>query len=607
MPGTAAGSAQHGPGHIRNAHKPMAPVPPSGQGASSNTRSGSSSSGNYPDVTAGIADIYEPGNTSQTNLIEPESVVPDYPMDSLPRPVSTRSLPNQDNVSMNQNLDPNRNIPRTSHRISEPGQTVVAASSLSSSTGNLQVPVHIPVSTVPGRIPAEVPSQVYSMAHSSHSLTPPVVSQSSVNVNVSHAHAQPVPLSGDPRQIRTQDINVGIVSRLDHQRQGGNILPDLVAHSQPPPPSRQTSSSQRPQVPLDPRIAQGHRYTEQHSRHRHRDRRQQGRSRRHSHRHSQQMSEEPCKESCYKCLAVGTSFRWILVVLSLLGVCCVVTGIVLAALHAAGNSFLFLAIMFIGLGVLLVVVVGVGWKCTPRGHEPLHALFNLGDFRHNRRSRRQRHHRRDGRWHGSMYPEFQYRRPPPSYNASMQEYQHQLMVAQQNPTPDIYDPENIPDEDYSLPSSPPPSYRSRASTVRAGIQITFPPNQGGDYPDSRPPTYRSHPSNTLQGRHSRPSLSRDDDDDIENAAPADVAFTGSAVIVDTNATSNATNIQISPSLVSNQNVTVSVTTVSVTTSPATQSAQLPPEQGQSSASPSEAVDIVDPVGEGEADRVETAL
>jgi hypothetical protein len=61
------------------------------------------------------------------------------------------------------------------------------------------------------------------------------------------------------------------------------------------------------------------------------------------------MSEEPCKESCYKCLAVGTSFRWILVVLSLLGVCCVVTGIVLAALHAAGNSFLFLAIMFIGM------------------------------------------------------------------------------------------------------------------------------------------------------------------------------------------------------------------------------------------------------------------
>lgn len=58
-----------------------------------------------------------------------------------------------------------------------------------------------------------------------------------------------------------------------------------------------------------------------------------------------------------------------------------------------------------GLGVLLVVVVGVGWKCTPRGHEPLHALFNLGDFR--RRSRRPRERRRrDGRWYGGKEGEF---------------------------------------------------------------------------------------------------------------------------------------------------------------------------------------------------------
>lgn len=55
-----------------------------------------------------------------------------------------------------------------------------------------------------------------------------------------------------------------------------------------------------------------------------------------------------CKEPCVKCLLTLTSFRWVLVVLSLLGVLCVVTGIVLAALHAAGSSFLFLAIMFIG-------------------------------------------------------------------------------------------------------------------------------------------------------------------------------------------------------------------------------------------------------------------
>lgn len=55
----------------------------------------------------------------------------------------------------------------------------------------------------------------------------------------------------------------------------------------------------------------------------------------------------PCKEPCVKCVVTITSFRWVLVLLSVLGVCCVVAGIILAALHAVGNSFLFLAIMFI--------------------------------------------------------------------------------------------------------------------------------------------------------------------------------------------------------------------------------------------------------------------
>ncbi|GFO09752.1 hypothetical protein PoB_003625700 [Plakobranchus ocellatus] len=55
-----------------------------------------------------------------------------------------------------------------------------------------------------------------------------------------------------------------------------------------------------------------------------------------------------CKEPCVRCVVTVTSFRWVLIVLSVLGVCCVVTGVVLAALRAAGNSFLFLAIMFIG-------------------------------------------------------------------------------------------------------------------------------------------------------------------------------------------------------------------------------------------------------------------
>ena len=95
-----------------------------------------------------------------------------------------------------------------------------------------------------------------------------------------------------------------------------------------------------------------------------------------------------------------------------------------------------------------------------------------------------------------MYPEFRYRRPPPSYNAAMQDYQQQLAMAQ------IRHPEESNSDNYSLPRSPPPTYRSRAGTVRAGIHITFPP-QRPDFPASGPPTYRSHAD---PAERSRPSL-----------------------------------------------------------------------------------------------------
>ncbi|KAL3875637.1 hypothetical protein ACJMK2_033567 [Sinanodonta woodiana] len=184
----------------------------------------------------------------------------------------------------------------------------------------------------------------------------------------------------------------------------------------------------------------------------------------------------------------------------------------------------FLSPICQSLGVLLVVVVGVGWKCTPRGHEPLHALFGIGEFRRRGHSRHRGHRSRDGHWHGGvLYPEFQYRRPPPTYSASMQEYQHQLMLAQQRHGSGSYDPDNLPVEDYSLPSSPPPSYRSHSSTLRTGIRITFPPNN--EHPNSRPPTYRSHVG-TLGHSHQRPSLPREEVDSGDPTAPSDVAFTG---------------------------------------------------------------------------------
>ncbi|KAH3863851.1 uncharacterized protein LOC127866674 [Dreissena polymorpha] len=603
---------------------------------------GGHTSVNTPDVTADIIDIYEASHSetsTNASVSDGVSVAPDYPMDSLPRHTSTHSLPGT-GVQRERREAP---APPRSHSSNvamsnvvvasqgaERGLTHLPPSSLSTSAGNIASPV-IPVLHSPSRPPVitHIPMHSLPHAHLGAASSPAVVSPSNINVHVSGEGivSIPSPVSvnglGNSRSVVPPNFNTGVV-RMDRHSSSGNMLPDVVSHSQQALSPRPTHASPRPTRPNIPQSEsrhselRDHRHSsEPHGRHRH-THGHRHRSHRHS-RHQNLSEEEPCKESCMKCLAAGTSFRWILVVLSLLGVCCVVTGIVLAALHAAGNSFLFLAIMFLGLGVLLVVVVGVGWKCTPRGHEPLHALFHLGEFRrHSRRRRTRTHERRRGgnRWYGgSMYPEFQYRRPPPSYNASMQEFQQQQHQQPASPhTPDLYDPNSDPNsdpaEDYSLPSSPPPSYRSRASTVRAGIQITFPPNQGGDFPDSRPPTYRSHPSNTLHTRHTRPSLSRDDDDLYDHdPAPADVAFTGSTVFVDTNNSQCGTSIHINPVMAANQNVTVSVTTVSVTTSAPVVTPHVHAEGAGSSALPSDSfgTEIVDPVGEGGLDREVTQL
>lgn len=591
-------------------------------------------SGNSPDVTADIVDIHVSFPVSadcQRNRVDnedPYGISPDYPMDSLPRQsgshtgisnlpsssgvVRTSQTSNQsrmnvdsrtivstsDTLRTSQTSNSSTSNANTRHIVSSGDIVQPVSRSLSSSVRNVAIPV-LGTTAAPIRIPISLHPHLYSSPHSSHATSAPVVSVSNINVNVSNG-ATPVAVAGasNSRRIQTHNLDVGIVSRLDHHQQCANILPDIVAHSQSPatqqPIPRVSTEGVHSRTSPVQRLADSH----SHRQHRHNHRNG------HSHRQHSASIENPCKESCMKCLAVATSFRWILVVLSLLGVCCVVSGIVLAALTESRNSYLFLAIMFIGLGVLLVVVVVVGWKCTPRGREPIHALCNLGNY-HHRDSRRHRlHHRRDRGWHGGpVYADFQYHRPPPSYNDSMQEYQQQIALVQQSLPNDIYDPNHIPEEDYSLPSSPPPSYRSRASTVRAAIQITFPPNRGSDNPESRPPTYRSNPANTLPGRHRRPSLTRDSDHNSD-PAPADVAFTGSSFIVDTNISPNSSSIHISPSLVSNQNVTVSVTTVSVSSNQSVPSPFVTVMQDQASA---ETLNSVDPVGEDEADKVDTAF
>jgi len=57
-----------------------------------------------------------------------------------------------------------------------------------------------------------------------------------------------------------------------------------------------------------------------------------------------------CSRSCcLRFLMAITSFRWILLFFAMIGVSCIISGIVLGSLHmAVGNSFLTLSIMFIG-------------------------------------------------------------------------------------------------------------------------------------------------------------------------------------------------------------------------------------------------------------------
>ena len=338
-------------GHVGawNPHKATAPKPPviSSQGSASAQQgsllTATSSSVNYPDVTLDSGNANSPGTAvSEDDVnLDTQTVVPDYPLDSLHRPQRTSTSSQQGTRQSHDsgssgtrrdsgNVQSSANVPRMPQAVPAP----------------IIVPAGHPAGTAMSPRTGAAPSNVRGVPHPGHAQ--PVVPQSNVSVTVNSS----IPASDGNRNIRTQDLNVGVVSsRMDIQRHTASALPDLIAHSQIPPPSaRPNPAAQRPQVPVDPRTGSHvSRQVDPHSRHRHHhgDRDRRHRSRRHSHRTSTE-AEEPCKESCFKCIAVSTSFRWILVVLSLLGVCCVVTGIVLAALHAAGNSFLFLAIMFIG-------------------------------------------------------------------------------------------------------------------------------------------------------------------------------------------------------------------------------------------------------------------
>lgn len=79
-----------------------------------------------------------------------------------------------------------------------------------------------------------------------------------------------------------------------------------------------------------------------------------------------------------------------------------------------------------GVGVILVTVSGAAWRMTAPGSTQ---CLGIGSNELGRCGRRPGCSGRG--LHGFLYPEFQHRPPPPTYQASMQEYRLRWVINQQ--------------------------------------------------------------------------------------------------------------------------------------------------------------------------------
>ncbi|KAL1494472.1 hypothetical protein ABEB36_010068 [Hypothenemus hampei] len=210
------------------------------------------------------------------------------------------------------------------------------------------------------------------------------------------------------------------------------------------------------------------------------------------------------------------SLRWFIALIALVAVCCVLVGTALGAMRPAGRDHLTVSLLMIGVGIVLITVSGVAWRLTSHDSSTCRSMLGLGSTESVDVCARRFVPRLPpsyGRPHhpyaAMMYPEFQYRPPPPSYQASMQEYRLRLLLLDRGNTPQIQ-------AGVQNAVSPPPTYRSHAgSLLRAPLSSRREVNQS-EY--SCPPSYRSQNSSNRPGTltngsilHSRdPSLTMSD-------------------------------------------------------------------------------------------------
>ncbi|KFM68440.1 hypothetical protein X975_09353, partial [Stegodyphus mimosarum] len=194
------------------------------------------------------------------------------------------------------------------------------------------------------------------------------------------------------------------------------------------------------------------------------------------------------KQCCGLLATHSVAIRWLVVVIAALGLLCSVVGTIVGVVKATGREHLTVALLLIGLGIVLVSMSGVAWRLTSRESPSCRAMFGLRRARHEPHRRfvpRVPHYGRPHPFSAMLYPDITLRPPPPSYQASMQEYRLRLLLMDRQTLPATHPPP-------PQPPPPPPMYRGPAT-----VYPRFPLNIGiSDY--SRPPSYRSRPSSAGQ-------------------------------------------------------------------------------------------------------------
>lgn len=137
---------------------------------------------------------------------------------------------------------------------------------------------------------------------------------------------------------------------------------------------------------------------------------------------------------------------------------------------------------------MLITVSGIAWRLTSQDAPSCRAMLGLSSYQDygDGRFLNRPPFPRSATAHpyaGMMYSEFQYRPPPPSYQASMQEYRLRLLLMDRSSGPPPPPPPAF--------VSPPPAYRGPRNGFAVPHEV------------SRPPSYRSRASDIIpiHGRH----------------------------------------------------------------------------------------------------------